>query len=171
MFEFLFGKAPRKKKSSKAKSNKPRAAVLNKCKKYGVRVTKKTSSGKRVYKSEKVLIKQCVMKKKKMSKKGPLKRRSYPKVVNTPWTVADQTYVEDDGRQIAIAPLDFGKRKYQPVLSMCTKLKKRSCNSNPMCRYAKGKGCRRRKGVVKNSRVYEGPSLPASYTKFGYRFY
>ena len=61
-------------------------------------------------------------------------------------------------------PRKSGKRKsravgrYKNVVSGCSGLKKRKCQTSPGCHYVKRRGCRGRKGTRKGL-VYEGPSM------------
>jgi hypothetical protein len=70
MFNFLFGKKSSTKRRSKkksTKSKKPPKSLISKCKKMGVRVTKKVGN-KRLYKSVLTLEKQCKIKKRAVKK-------------------------------------------------------------------------------------------------------
>ena len=66
--------------------------------------------------------------------------------------------------------LAFGKRRrrYNVAGSMCNKLKRKTCRSNPNCSYTK-RGCRRRQGT-KGGAIYEGPSLAfgSRRSRFGF---
>jgi len=74
-----------------------------------------------------------------------------------------------EGPSLPAAYTLFGKKKrYNVAGSACNKLTKKTCSSNPNCSYTK-RGCKRRKGTATKGMVYEGPSLPAAYTRYGGR--
>jgi len=81
MFNFLFGKKTTKRRSKKksTKSKQPAKSLISKCKKMGVRVTKKVGN-KRVYKSALTLEKQCKSKKRTVKKSKVVSGTSSPKM-------------------------------------------------------------------------------------------
>lgn len=93
----------------------------------------------------------------------PFFNETVPTQVGPNWNFMGQP----DGSAFAVGgpfvgyklPASFGRgRRYNVAGSPCNRLRARICRSSPNCTYTK-KGCRRRKGTVKNSMVYEGPSL------------